>query len=148
MRTSSHSLFQNKYPSARKSKQRFVVFDDASPSDPHRKSFKVNNHAIMMSMVANACVRSREETFNLAQVFFDNSDKAEQELREFNENASLGDDAPEFCKAFIAENYVQTEEEVAKTALESWVQFKEKAKLIIGVRVPPSHMTKLTAFPL
>lgn len=95
----------------------------------------------------DACVGSREQTFKLAQVSFENSDKADQELREFNDNASLGDDASEVCKAFIAENYVQTEEEVAQTAFESWIQFKEKSKLIIGVRLPPLTLLNSLLLP-
>ncbi len=69
------------------------------------------------------------------QVSFADLSMAEEELKDFNEIASLGVDATEFHRAFSAENYEETEEEKAETAFKSWMQFKEKSKNIVLVHM-------------
>jgi hypothetical protein len=127
------------------------VFDDASPSHPYRKSFKVDICAIMMGAVANAelmpVLVQENKHSNLRRCRLRIRTRLTRNSGEFNDNASLGDDASEVCKAFIAENYVQTEEEVAQTAFESWIQFKEKSKLIIGMRLPPLTLLNALLLP-
>jgi hypothetical protein len=67
------------------------------------------------------------------QVTFEDSEAAGDELKHFSEQAAAGQDASDFFKAFTAESYVPDEEEVSKTASESWIQFKDKSKSLVAV---------------
>ena len=68
-----------------------------------------------------------------SQVTFEDLEAAEDAMQEFQEDASLGDQSSEFAKAFKADYYVYTEDEVIELAAESWKQFEQKAKQIVLV---------------
>ncbi len=68
-----------------------------------------------------------------SQVTFEDLEAAEDAMQEFQEDASLGESSSEFAKAFTADYYVNTEDEVIVLAAESWQQFKQKAKQIVVV---------------
>ena len=74
-----------------------------------------------------------EVPHNRLQVSFEDSEAAGDELKRFIEESAAGEDASDFCKAFTAESYVPNEEEVSKTASESWIQFKDKSKSFVAV---------------
>ena len=86
--------------------------------------------------------------FTLAQVSFVELGMAAAELKDFDDSAALGADAGEFYRNFTAESYVETEAEKAEAAFQSWIQFKEKAKNIVLVRVKSSLLYKIRFFPL
>ena len=71
--------------------------------------------------------------YAFSQVIFEDLEAADAAMQEFREDASLGELSSEFAKAFTAENYVNTQDEVIVLAAESWQQFKQKAKQIVVV---------------
>ncbi len=71
--------------------------------------------------------------YAFSQVIFEDLEAADAAMQEFQEDASLGESSSEFAKAFTAENYVNTQDEVIVLAAESWQQFKQKAKQIVVV---------------
>ena len=80
------------------------------------------------------------------QVSFVELGMAAAELKDFDDSAALGTDAGEFYREFTAESYVETEAEKAEAAFQSWIQFKEKAKNIVLVRVKSSLFFKIHFF--
>ncbi len=80
------------------------------------------------------------------QVSFVELGMAAAELKDFDDSAAVGADAGEFYRIFTAESYVETEAEKAEAAFQSWIQFKEKAKNIVLVRVKSSLLYKIRFF--